>query len=427
MKEQIIQWIKSFYLQPVNGYNKFNKEAYLDHQLFWCIGMLAALLVACWIVWHISRFILIRVSYMFFDRTKTKWDDFLIQNKFFRALANLIPLMFIEHFLEIVFYNYANTLAFFVKSVEILIILSVILIVNRFLSALKDILMERERYKDKPIQSYIQIIKIVVTIVLVVIVISRLTGVEPGTFLASLGAASAILLLIFKDTILGFVGSLQLGANDMVRIGDWVTMEKFGADGTVEEISLATVKVRNFDRTITTIPTYSMVADAFKNWRGMTESDGRRIKRAIKINIDTVRFVDDELLTKLKAINVLHDFISQRQQEIDRYNVENGFVGENAINGRRQTNLGIFRKYIEHYLQNKVEINKEMALMVRHQEPTESGIPIEIYCFTKTKVWIEYEAIQSDIFDHILSMVHYFDLRIFEQPSGNDFRSLSKQ
>jgi len=427
MKEQIIQWIKSFYLQPVNGYNKFNKGAYLDHQLFWCIGMLAALLVACWIVWHISRFILIRVSYMFFDRTKTKWDDFLIQNKFFRALANLIPLMFIEHFLEIVFYNYANTLAFFVKFVEILIILSVILIVNRFLSALKDILMERERYKDKPIQSYIQIIKIVVTIVLVVIVISRLTGVEPGTFLASLGAASAILLLIFKDTILGFVGSLQLGANDMVRIGDWVTMEKFGADGTVEEISLATVKVRNFDRTITTIPTYSMVADAFKNWRGMTESDGRRIKRAIKINIDTVRFVDDELLTKLKAINVLHDFISQRQQEIDRYNVENGFVGENAINGRRQTNLGIFRKYIEHYLQNKVEINKEMALMVRHQEPTESGIPIEIYCFTKTKVWIEYEAIQSDIFDHILSMVHYFDLRIFEQPSGNDFRSLSKQ
>lgn len=426
MKEQIIQWIKSFYLQPVNGYNKFNKGAYLDHQLFWCIGMLAALLVACWIVWHISRFILIRVSYMFFDRTKTKWDDFLIQNKFFRALANLIPLMFIEHFLEIVFYNYANTLAFFVKSVEILIILSVILIVNRFLSALKDILMERERYKDKPIQSYIQIIKIVVTIVLVVIVISRLTGVEPGTFLASLGAASAILLLIFKDTILGFVGSLQLGANDMVRIGDWVTMEKFGADGTVEEISLATVKVRNFDRTITTIPTYSMVADAFKNWRGMTESDGRRIKRAIKINIDTVRFVDDELLTKLKAINVLHDFISQRQQEIDRYNVENGFVGENAINGRRQTNLGIFRKYIEHYLQNKVEINKEMALMVRHQEPTESGIPIEIYCFTKTKVWIEYEAIQSDIFDHILSMVHYFDLRIFEQPSGNDFRMLTR-
>lgn len=427
MKEQIIQWIRSFYLQPVNGYNKFNKQAYVDHQLFWSIGMFLALLVACWIVWNISRFLLIRVSYMFFDRTKTKWDDFLIQNKFFRALANLIPLMFIENFLEVVFYHYPNTLAFFLKTVEVLIILSIILIVNRFLSTLKDILMERERYKDKPIQSYVQIIQIIVTIILCVIIISRLTGVEPGTFLASLGAASAILLLIFKDTILGFVGSLQLGANDMVRIGDWVTMEKYGADGTVEEISLATVKVRNFDRTITTIPTYSMVSDAFKNWRGMTESDGRRIKRAIKINIDTIKFVDDDLLNRLKTIKVLNEFISNRQLEIDRYNIENGFVGENAINGRRQTNLGVFRKYIEHYLKNKVEINKNMSLMVRHLEPTESGIPIEVYCFTHTKIWNEYEAVQADIFDHILSMVHYFDLRIFEQPSGNDFRSLGKQ
>lgn len=427
MKEQIIQWIRSFYLQPVNGYNKFNKQAYLDHQLFWCFGMFLALLVVCWIVWNISRFLLIRVSYMFFDRTKTKWDDFLIRNKFFRALANLIPLMFIENFLEIVFYHYPNILAFFLKTVEVLIILSIILIVNRFLSTLKDILMERERYKDKPIQSYVQIIQIIATIILCVIIISRLTGVEPGTFLASLGAASAILLLIFKDTILGFVGSLQLGANDMVRIGDWVTMEKFGADGTVEEISLATVKVRNFDRTITTIPTYSMVSDAFKNWRGMTESDGRRIKRAIKINIDTIKFVDDELLNKLKTINVLNEFVSKRQLEIDQYNIENGFIGENAINGRKQTNLGVFRKYIEHYLKNKVEINKNMSLMVRHLEPTESGIPMEVYCFTHTKIWNEYEAVQADIFDHILSMVHYFDLRIFEQPSGNDFRSLGKQ
>jgi miniconductance mechanosensitive channel len=424
MKEQIIQWIRSFYEHSKNGEHVFEARTYESHQLFWCIGMFLALVLACLIVWNISRFLLIRVSHMFFDRTKTKWDDFLIKNKFFRALAILIPLMFVEHFLQIVFYHYPTTLAFFVKIVEVLIIFVIIIIINRFLSTVKDILSENERFKDKPIQSYVQVIKIIVTIILSVVIISNLTGVEPSTFLASLGAASAIVLLIFKDTILGFVGSLQLGANDMVRIGDWVTMEKFGADGTVEEISLATVKVRNFDRTITTIPTYSMVSDAFKNWRGMTESDGRRIKRSIKINIDTIRFADDELLEKLKSIQVLKEFITNRQAEIQRYNEENGFVGANAINGRRQTNLGIFRKYMEHYLKHKVEINQDMPLVVRQLEPTESGIPLEVYCFTKTKVWNEYEAIQSDVFDHILSMVHFFELRIFEQPSGNDFRKL---
>ncbi|MBC9813203.1 mechanosensitive ion channel [Crocinitomicaceae bacterium CZZ-1] len=426
MKEEIIRWIRSFYEHTINGRTVFDAETYASHSLLWSIGMLLALLIACLIVWHLSRFVLIRVAHMFFDRTKTKWDDFLIKNKFFRALAYLIPLMFMEHFISIVFYSYPNTHDFFTRIVEVLIVLAVIVVINRFLTTVKDILLENERFRDKPIQSYVQVVKIIVSIVLIVVMISILTGIQPGTFLASLGAASAIVLLIFKDTILGFVGSLQLGTNDMVRIGDWVTMEKYGADGTVEEISLATVKVRNFDRTITTIPTYSMVSDAFKNWRGMTESDGRRIKRSVKINIETVKFADEELLEKLKGINVLKEFITKRQAEIQRYNEENGFVGANAINGRRQTNLGIFRKYIEHYLRHKVEINKEMSLMVRQLEPTESGIPLEVYCFTKTKVWDEYESIQSDIFDHILSMVHYFDLRIFEQPSGNDFRSLNR-
>lgn len=426
MKDEIIQWIRSFYEHTINGITVFDANTYASHSLLWTIGMLLALIIACLVVWHLSRFVLIHVAYMFFDRTKTKWDDFLIKNKFFRALAYLIPLMFVEYFISIVFYSYPNTHAFFIRIVDILIVLTVIVVVNRFLTTVKDILLENERLRDKPIQSYVQVVKITVSIILIVVMISILTGIRPGAFLASLGAASAIVLLIFKDTILGFVGSLQLGTNDMVRIGDWVTMEKYGADGTVEEINLATVKVRNFDRTITTLPTYSMVSDAFKNWRGMTESDGRRIKRAVKINIETVKFADEELLEKLKGINVLREFITKRQAEIQRYNEENGFVGVNAINGRRQTNLGIFRKYIEHYLHHKVEINRDMSLMVRQLEPTESGIPIEVYCFTKTKVWNEYESIQSDIFDHILSMVHYFDLRIFEQPSGNDFRLLNR-
>ena len=424
VKEKIIRWIHSLYEYTSNGKTVFDAESYDFHAPFWAIGMFIVCSLIILIIWHISRFLLVRVTFLFFDRTKTKWDDYLLKNKFFRAVAHLIPLMFMEYLISIVFYNYPSLQAIANKLTESLIIVAFIFIINRFLSALRDILEDRPAFKDKPLQSYIQVIKITVSIVLSVVIIGLLTGVKPTTFFASLGAASAIVLLIFKDTILGFVGSLQLGANDMVRIGDWVTMEKYGADGTVEEISLATVKVRNFDRTITTIPTYAMVSDSFKNWRGMVESDGRRIKRAIRINIDTVKFADDDLLERLKEINVLKEFITKRQQEIKRYNEENGFVGPNAINGRRQTNLGIFRKYVEHYLKHKVEINHDMPLMVRQMEPTDTGIPLEVYCFTRTKVWIEYESVQSDIFDHILSMVHLFDLRIFEQPSGNDFRSL---
>lgn len=424
LRGKIIHWIRSMYEHTVNGQKIFDSETYDLHAPFWTVGMFISFFILCLIIWHVSRFLLVRLTFMFFDRTKTKWDDYLLKNKFFRAVAHLIPLMFMEYFLSIVFYNYPQLQSIANKLTESFIIIVFMIIINRFLSSLRDILEDRPAFKDKPLQSYIQVIKITVSIVLGVVVIGLLTGVTPGTFFASLGAASAIVLLIFKDTILGFVGSLQLGANDMVRIGDWVTMEKYGADGTVEEISLATVKVRNFDRTITTIPTYAMVSDSFKNWRGMVESDGRRIKRAIRINIDTVKFADEDLLERLKDIHVLKEFITKRQQEIKRYNEENGFVGANSINGRRQTNLGIFRKYVEHYLRHKVEINHEMPLMVRQMEPTDTGIPLEVYCFTRTKVWVEYESIQSDMFDHILSMVHLFDLRIFEQPSGNDFRSL---
>lgn len=424
LREKIISWIRSLYEYTSNGRTVFDAETYDFHAPFWAAGMFVAFFLLSLGIWHISRFFLVKLTFLFFDRTKTKWDDYLLKNKFFRAVAQLIPLMFIEYFISIIFHDYPQLQSIANKLAESMIIIAFIIIINRFLSALKDILEDRSAFKDKPLQSYIQVIKITVTIVLVVVIIGLLTGVSPGTFFASLGAASAIVLLIFKDTILGFVGSLQLGANDMVRIGDWVTMEKYGADGMVEEISLATVKVRNFDRTITTIPTYAMVSDSFKNWRGMVESDGRRIKRAVRINIDTVKFADDDLIERLKEINVLNEFITKRQQEIKRYNEENGFIGVNAINGRRQTNLGIFRKYVEHYLRHKVEINQEMSLMVRQMEPTDTGIPLEVYCFTRTKVWVEYESIQSDIFDHILSMVHLFDLRIFEQPSGNDFRSL---
>lgn len=426
MRASIIAWIKSFYESTVNGTTVFNNQTYLDHSIYWALGMFAILVGASLLIWIISRFIMFQLVYLLVDRTKTVWDDYLIKNKFFRALAQLVPLMFMEYFLSIVFYQYPSLVSLSHKFVMVLIILVLILTFNRFFSTVRDILFEQERYRDKPIQSYFQVAKIISTGIFIVVLMSIVTGTTPIYFLTSLGAVSAILILVFRDTILGFVGSLQLSANDMIRIGDWVTMDKFGADGEVEEINLATVKVRNFDKTITTIPTYSFISDSFKNWRGMQESDGRRIKRAIKINISSVRFADEEMIYQLKKINVLNEFITNRQEEIRKYNETNGFIGENEVNGRKQTNLGIFRKYIEHYLQLKVELNHDMVLMVRQLESSETGIPLEIYCFTKTKDWQPYELVIADIFDHIFAMVKLFDLEIFESPAGRDVRMALK-
>lgn len=425
MRQSVISWIKSFYYSYNQTGKHFDLSGYNDDAKYWALGMFIALIITSYLIWIVSRLIIVQILNVVIDRTKTVWDDYLMKYKFFRALAQLVPLMFMEYFLSIVFYKFPYFISFSHKLVMILIILVMILIINRFLSAVRDILMENERYRDKPIQSYFQLSKIIIGFIFITVILSIVTGTTPIYFLTSLGAVSAILILVFKDTILGFVGSLQLSANDMIRIGDWVTMEKFGADGEVEEINLATVKVRNFDMTITTIPTYSFISDSFKNWRGMQESEGRRIKRAIKITIASIRFADDELINRLKNINVLSDFITTRQQEIENYNIENGFIGENAVNGRRQTNLGIFRRYVEHYLSHKVEVNQDMLLMVRQLEPTESGVPLELYCFTKTKEWEPYELAMSDIFDHVFAIIPLFDLEIFEKPSGRDMRGIT--
>jgi len=427
MRASIIEWIKSYYYSNINGIEVFDRTTYNAHSFYWAIGMFISLIIVSFLLWVITRFVMMQVLHVLIDKSKTHWDDYFVKNKFFRALAQLVPVMFMEYFLSIVFYRYPTLLSISNKFVMFILIIVLILIVNRFLSTLRDILIERPHYKDKPIQSYFQVMKIISSGILIVILLSILTGTTPIYFLTSLGAISAILLLIFRDTILGFVGSLQLSANDMIRIGDWVTMEKFGADGEVEEINLATVKVRNFDKTITTIPTYSFISDSFKNWRGMQESDGRRIKRALKININTIKFADDELLLRLKKIVVLEEFITKRQLEIEQYNIEHGFIGENAVNGRKQTNLGIFRRYVEHYLKQKVEINQDMTVMVRQLDSTDAGVPLEIYCFTKSKEWEPYESAISDIFDHVFAIIPLFDLQIFEKPSGRDMRMLNSK
>lgn len=355
------------------------------------------------------------------DRTNAKWDDHLVDNKVFKGLALMVPLAFLDYFLQIVFYKNPDIEVYSDKLVMILILLASIIIVNRFFNAIKDILNDIKSFQDKPINSYTQVLKIIISGILIIGILSVFTDKSPVFFLTSLGAISAVLLLIFRDTILGFVGSIQLASYDMIRTGDWVTMEKYGADGDVEEINLTTVKVRNFDRTITTIPTYAFISDSFKNWRGMQESDGRRIKRSIKIHIDSVHFASDELIQKLSEVPMLTAFIQKTQKQIEAYNHAEGLEGDMSMYGRRQTNLGLFRQYVSFYLEKHSDINQEMTLLVRQLDPTENGLPLEIYCFTKQKEWGIYEDIVADIFDHIFAVIGEFELRNFERPTGYDF------
>jgi miniconductance mechanosensitive channel len=418
MKDAIIQWIRSFY-----GTTNFNHSAYEQQAIYWAVGMFVVLIAFSLAIWYVSRGILIKVLYALVDRTKSSLDDHLVKNKVFRSLAHLVPLMFMDYFLSIVFYQFPYMHGGLSRLVSVLILFAVMVSINRGLNAFRDIIKEKEVYSDKPIQSYFQVGKIAVSGIFFIIMLSVVTSKSPIFFLTSLGAVSAILLLVFKDTILGFVGSIQLSVNDMIRIGDWVTMEKFGADGEVEEINLATVKVRNFDKTITTIPTYSFISDSFRNWRGMQESEGRRIKRSVNIQIDSIHFASEDLIQQLGKINILNNFIQEREKEIQAYNEKNGFVGEQAVNGRKQTNIGLFRRYIEYYLQHNLEINQNMHSLVRQLDSSDKGVPIEVYCFTKTKVWDQYELITADIFDHIFAIVPLFELTIFESPTGKDFRN----
>lgn len=422
MKEIVVKWIKQFYTD--NGTGILDLKTYQDHSIYWAGAMFVALIAVSLVIWYISRVILLQILHMLVDRSKSTLDDHLLRNKVFRSLAHLVPLMFMDYFLSIVFYQFPNTHGGLAKLVSVLIIFTISVSVNRGMNAFRDFVKEKEVYADKPIQSYFQVAKIIISGILFIMMLSVVTSKSPLFFLTSLGAVSAILLLVFKDTILGFVSSIQLSANDMIRIGDWVTMDKFGADGDVEEINLATVKVRNFDKTITTIPTYSFISDSFKNWRGMQESDGRRIKRAVNIQIDSIEFASIELIERLRKIRILKDFIEEREREIEQYNKEHGNIGEEAINARRQTNIGLYRRYIEYYLRNNEHINRSMPLVVRQLEPSEVGVPVEIYCFTRTKEWNQYEGITADIFDHIFAVTHYFELTIFENPSGRDLKGL---
>jgi miniconductance mechanosensitive channel len=352
-------------------------------------------------------------------RTKTKFDDLLISNKTAKYISHLIPLLFIYKSVPVILNDFVYWESVFGNLVGVYIILLSLWIVRTIFNALRDYLKLKPEYSDKPIDSYIQVIMIILCMIGLTVVVSELFNIKANTLFTTLGAVSAVIILIFRDIILGFVASVQVSLNDMVRIGDWITFDKYGADGDVIEINLATVKVRNFDNTTTTIPTYSLISDSFRNWRGMLNSDGRRIKRHLLIKAKSIHFLSEEDLIKMKKIQLISAYIEHRQSEINKFNSFHQIDRSLPINGRNLTNFGLFRKYITCYLENYPSLNKDMILLCRQLQPTAQGIPLEIYTFTKDKKFENYEYIMSDIFDHIIASIGYFDLEIFELSTGN--------
>ena len=299
-----------------------------------------------------------------------------------------------------------------------------ILALNAFLNASLDIYNTYEMSNRIPIKGFIQVFKIIIYFICGIFIISILLNKTPVYLFSSLGALTAVLMFIFKDAILGFVAGIQLSANQMVANGDWISMPKYGADGDIVEIALTTVKVQNWDKTITTIPTYALITESFKNWRGMDESGGRRIKRSINIDINTIQFCTEEMLNRFSKIQYISEYIEKMKKEIQEYNQHELVDESNLVNGRRMTNIGTFRAYVDAYLRNQPLINQEMTFLVRQLAPTEHGLPIEIYIFSKEKEWVKYESIQGNIFDHILAVVKEFDLQVYQDPSGRDFNKL---
>lgn len=375
--------------------------------------------VVAYLIYVVFRLVLVTLMAIIAQRTKTHFDDLLVSNKTAKYIAYLIPFLFIYKSVPVIMEHFVYWESLFGKLVGVYIIVLSLWIIRSVLKAIRDYLKAKPKFSDKPIDSYIQIIMIVLWTMGVGIIISKIFDISTNTMLGTLGAVSAFIILIFRDTILGFVASVQVSLNDMVRIGDWITFDKYGADGDVIEINLATVKVRNFDNTTTTIPTYSLISDSFRNWRGMLDSNGRRIKRHILVKSKSIRFLTENEIDDLRKIQLITDYIETRQQEIRKYNSVNQIDKSTLINGRNMTNFGIFRKYITRYLETHPGINKEMILLCRQLQPTAQGIPLEIYAFSKDQRFEQYEYIMADIFDHIMASVCYFDLELFELPTTN--------
>lgn len=379
------------------------------------LGVLTALL---FIVEFIARKIVVGGVKRIFTLTTNKWDDVLVEKKVFNRLAHLFPAMVVYWLAPFVFIDFQFLTPIIHKLVDVYVVGVILLVFISFFNALEYYFSNSKKFKDKPIESYFQLAKLIAYFIAGIFILSVALGKSPIYLLSAFGAMTAIIMLIFKDTILGFVASIQIAANDMLRVDDWLEMSKYGADGDVIKITLNTVKVRNWDKTITTIPTYALVSESFKNWRGMEDTGARRIKRHMYIRPKSIEFVDVIMLDKFRHFQLLESYIIDRQKEIEEYNSANNTDKKETINGRNLTNIGVFRKYGELYLLNHKEVNNDLTLMVRQLQPNQYGLPLEIYCFANTTEWVEYENIQSDIMDHLLASAESFGLEVYELNGG---------
>jgi miniconductance mechanosensitive channel len=386
------------------------------------VSLLALAIITYYLTWYIIK----RTLVVVITRSENKYDDILLKNKTISRFAYLVPSYIINTFAPATLPSFPQVYAFVQNTIEVYVVFVVALVLDSLLSTAHDIYKTFEVSKSKPIKGLVQVLKIVLYIAAGLLIIATLIGQSIGSMLIGLGTLSAVLMLIFKDPILGFVGGMQLSMNDMVRIGDWISMPKYGADGDVLEITLTTVKVQNWDRTITTIPTYAMVTDYFQNWRGMEESGGRRIKRHISLDMESVRFCTPEMLEKYKRYQLISQYLEDKEKDIEADNKARGIDTSSLLNGRRQTNLGVFRAYIKAYLTSHPRVHLGLTMLVRQLQPTEKGIPIEIYVFSNRQAWSEYEDLQSDIFDHVLSVIPMFDLRIFQAPNNYSLGKLAE-
>lgn len=422
MKDIVIDWIKSVYgigtNEPIEAL--LNNSSYQNHSLLWTIGLLIAVILIFLIFAYIINKILVKLARTIGAKRKTNFQEILIKHNFYRTIAFILPLSFFNFFASVIFFTYPKFSVFSVRMQQALFAVVILMAIQRFLNASRELLESLPHFKYKPIHAYIQTSKLVFSILFGIFILSILTGKTPAFFLTSLGALTAVLLLVFKDTIMGLVGSIQISVNDMVRIGDWIETTKYNADGEVMEINLTSVKVQNWDKSITMIPTYALISEGFKNWRGMQESGGRRIKRGFNIKISSIKFADQELVDRLSKLHLLREFIKNQQEEIRRYNKEHDLTDEYQINARRPTNVGLFRRYIEYYLKNNPDIHQKYTILVRQLPPTNVGLPLEIYTFSKKQSLTEYSMIIADIFDHLFAVVNYFDLDVHQEITGSD-------
>lgn len=389
--------------------------------------ILLIIIVIAVLIQKLARRVILNLMGRLVKSTKASWDDIIFNPKVVGKLIGMIAPIIVYLIVPVVFKAGSDLLEFTQRVCVAYIIAMFISFISALLTAFYTIYSSKEKYRDRPLKGLLQTVQIILFFVGGIAIVSIVIDKSPLGLLAGLGASAAILMLVFQDSILGFVSGIQLSANNMLRVGDWIEMPKYGVDGDVMEVTLNTVKVRNFDKTIVTIPPTLLMKDSFKNWRGMVEAGGRRVKRSIYIDMNSVKFCTDEMIERYHKIQVISGYIDEKEKVLAEYNEEHDIDNSVIVNGRRQTNLGVFRAYLVNYLKNHPLVHRELICMVRQLQPTEKGIPLELYFFTSTTKWLDYEDIQSDIFDHVLAVVPYFDLHVFQNPAGTDFKELPEK